>query len=150
MNAEAEQNALLLAQIAVLEHEKHDLLGQLHDCQAGAAAAATTAANAAAAQAAAAERQLAKQHKLEKQVAELMDVLRRLERGQGSSAGSTADREVPAAYGAAQLAAAEAGPAAAAAAARAPQPAEGEDGEGAGAVVDELSARMSSVGLGKL
>lgn len=154
-------------QIKSLKKENSDLLDRLHRCEAAAAAAATAAATQAAAGAAAAQSLLEEKHQLEKQVAELKKqvaelkkTLRRRERGQGSSAGSTKDTEVPALHIAAQLAAAEAAPAAA----EAPQLAEGVDGEGqgagaaaagsdsegAGAAVGDLSVQLSGVGLGKL
>lgn len=175
-------------QIKSLKKENSDLLDRLHRCEAAAAAAATAAAaqagaaaaqadaaaTQAAARAAAAQSLLEEKHQLEKQVAELKKqvaelkmrvaelekTLHRRERGQGSSAGSTKDEEVPAPHIAAQLAAAEAGPAAA----EAPQLAEGVDGEGqgagaaaagsdsegAGAAVGDLSVQLSGVGLGKL
>ena len=93
-------------------------------------------------------------------VAGLEALVRHLQAEQRSSNGSTADAELPAAPGAAQMAAAEAGPAAA----EAPQLAEGvdgegqgagaaaagSDGEGAGAAADELSIPLSSIALGKL
>lgn len=147
-------------QIKVLQQENSDLLDRLHRCQAAAAAAATAAATQAAAGAAAAQSLLEEKHQLEMQVAELEKTLRRRERGQGSSAGSTKDTELPALHIAAQLAAAEAAPATA----EAPQLAEGVDGEGqgagaaaagsdsegAGAAVGDLCVQLSGVGLGKL
>lgn len=153
MDGEDQLKAVLLEQNQFFEQENSDLRRQLHRCQADAAAAATAAAAqaaAAAAQAAAAaaadQSRLEKQHQLEDKVAELEKALRRRERGQGSSAGSTKDEEVPALHIAAQLAAADP------AAAEAPQPAEAGAGEGQGAdaAVDDLSIPLSSLGLGKL